>query len=140
MRFILTPYGVRRRLKHTSAERGMLGSRSEPNDHPVLSPSRNRPQGRPPRPALRQGTTVVPGPSQRRGPKLDTMSGILCQGSQELDPLDDPGANAPLILLLIQERSFGTPIAFQLTTRRSPLDIPSFYDQMRNVNLVHPVT
>ena len=53
-RLILTPQCVRRRLKHTSAERGMLDSGSEANDHLVSSPSGNLPQGRPPRPALRQ--------------------------------------------------------------------------------------
>ena len=80
----MTLYGVRRRLKLTSAERGMLGSGSEANDHPVSSPSGNPPQGRPPRPALRLGY-VAPG----KGPLLNLVlangggrNSTLCHGSQ----------------------------------------------------------
>ena len=95
----MTPYGVRRRLKHTSAERGMLGSGSEANDHPVPSPSGNPPQGRPPRSALRQGY-VAPD----KGPLLclvlatgGSRNPTLCQRSHGLAPLDDPGATLHFI-------------------------------------------
>ena len=95
----MTPYGVRRHLKHTFSERGMLGSGIETNDHPVSSPSGNPPQGRPPRPALRQGF-VAPG----KGPLLCLVlangggrNSTLCQGSQGLAPLDDPGATLHFI-------------------------------------------